>query len=53
MLSDLLKEDLELCTTLVQAVEDYFQDEEHKQKFEKWYKEKHGVDYKWQRKNPQ
>jgi NAD-dependent DNA ligase len=36
-------------SVLREKVQEYFQDEEHRRKFEKWYKEKYHKDYEWRK----
>ena len=34
---------------LFKTVSRYLEEEEHRREFEKWYFEKHGVEYQWKR----
>jgi hypothetical protein len=46
-----LLEDRPLLTTgLMDRVKDYFQEEDHKRKFEEWYRRKYGKEYEWRNK---
>jgi hypothetical protein len=47
MLTTLLEDRPSFCASLVKRVEAYFQDEEHRRRFEEWYKKKYGKDYEW------
>jgi hypothetical protein len=41
-LTDLLNKKPLVSVTLMEKVEDYFQDEEHKREYEEWYERKYG-----------
>lgn len=42
-----LMEEKSFGTILMKKVEDYFRDEEHRRKFEEWYKQTYGKEYQW------
>lgn len=46
MLESLLQ-DNPFCDILMRKVSDYYKDEEHRKKFEEWYKKEYGKDYEW------
>lgn len=41
MVSRLLDQKPGVCAALMEAVKEYFQDEEHEREFQKWYEEKY------------
>ena len=42
-----LLEERPFCTILAKKVEEYFRDEEHRKRFEEWYRRKYGKEYEW------
>lgn len=38
-----------LCLLLAQKVREYYADEEHRKKFERWYEERYGTKYEWKK----
>jgi len=46
-MNNLTMEESALCSLLVRKVKEYFQSEEHRTDFEKWYRDRYGKDYEW------
>ena len=45
-LEHLLKEKT-FCFILLQKVQNYYKDPEHRKQFEEWYRKKYGKEYEW------